>query len=46
MILEASKDALPVQNLPIAVMTRMYVTYNISTNFASTPLSLTVKATQ
>lgn len=46
LILEASKDALPVQNLPIAVMTRMYVTYNISTNFASTPLSLTVKAAQ
>ena len=43
MILEATKDALPVQNLPIAVMTRMYVTYNISTNFASTPISLSVK---
>lgn len=42
-ILEASKDALPVQNLPIAVMTRVYVTYNISTNYASTPIALTVK---
>jgi hypothetical protein len=46
MILEATKDALPVRNLPIAVMTRMYVTYNISTNFASTPLSLTVKSSK
>jgi hypothetical protein len=46
MILEATKDALPVQNLPIAVMTRMYVTYNISTNFASTPISLTVKPSE
>lgn len=43
-ILEASKDALPVRNLPIAVMARLYVTYNISTNYASTPISLTVKS--
>jgi hypothetical protein len=41
-ILEAAKDALPVKNLPIAVMARVYVTYNISTNYASTPISLTV----
>ena len=41
-ILEASKDALPVKNLPIAVMARVYVTYNISTNYASTPISLSV----
>lgn len=42
-ILEAGKDALPVESLPIAVMARVYVTYNISTNYASTPISLTVK---
>jgi hypothetical protein len=42
-ILEAGKDALRVTNLPIAVMVRVYVTYNISTNYASTPISLTVK---
>jgi len=42
-ILEADKGALAVQNLPIAVMARVYVTYNISTNYASTPISLTVK---
>lgn len=45
-ILEAAKDALPVQNLPIAVMVRMYVTYNISTNYASTPISLSVQPSQ
>ena len=43
-ILKASKDALPVNNLPIAVMARLYVTYNISTNYASTPISLTVRS--
>jgi len=43
-ILEASADALPVSNLPIAVMARLYVTYNISTNYASTPISLTVRS--
>lgn len=43
-ILEATKDALPVENLPIAVMVRVYVTYNISTNYASTPVSLSVGA--
>ena len=42
-ILEAAKGALPVKDLPIAVMARVYVTYNISTNYASTPISLTVK---
>ncbi|MCA9073522.1 MAG: PPC domain-containing protein [Planctomycetaceae bacterium] len=41
-ILEAAKDALPVKDLTIAVMARVYVTYNISTNYASTPISLTV----
>ncbi len=41
-ILEAAKDALPVSDLPIAVMARVYVTYNISTNYASSPISLTV----
>lgn len=41
-ILECSKDALAVENLPIAVMTRVYVTYNISTNYASTPIRLSV----
>jgi len=44
MILEVDKNALPVSNLPIAVMARVYVTYNISTNYASTPISLTVKS--
>ena len=43
-IIKASKDALPVNKLPIAVMARLYVTYNISTNYASTPISLTVKS--
>lgn len=43
-VLEAAKDALPVQNLPIAVMVRVYVTYNISTNYASTPISLSVQS--
>jgi hypothetical protein len=43
-VLEAQEDALPVQNLTIAVMARVYVTYNISTNYASTPISLTVKS--
>ena len=42
LILEASSDALAVENLPIAVMARVYATYNISTNYASTPISLTV----
>ena len=41
-VLAAANDALPVENLPIAVMARVFVTYNISTNYASTPLSLTV----
>ena len=41
-VLEAAADALPVNDLPIAVMARVYVTYNISTNYASTPVSLTV----
>ena len=43
-ILQATKDAKPVTDLPIAVMVRMYVTYNISTNFASTPISLSVNS--
>ncbi len=42
MILEANSEALPVNDLTIAVMARVYVTYNISTNYASTPISLTV----
>lgn len=42
-ILEAEANALTVQNLPIAVMARVFVTYNISTNYASTPISLTVQ---
>ncbi len=42
-ILEASNDALQVRQLPIAIMARVYVTYNISTNYASTPIHLTVK---
>ena len=42
-ILEATKDAMPIQNLSIAVMVRVYVTYNISTNYASTPISLSVQ---
>ena len=42
-ILEADRDALPVNDLPIAVMVRVYVTYNISTNYASTPVLFTVK---
>lgn len=41
-ILDAASNALPVTDLPIAVMARVYVTYNISTNYASTPVSLTV----
>jgi hypothetical protein len=45
-ILEASLDALPVRQLPIAVMARVYVSYNISTNFASTPIRLTVNKTE
>ncbi len=43
-ILKADKDALLVSNLSIAVMARLYVTYNISTNYASTPISLTVRS--
>ena len=43
-ILVAAADALAVENLPIAVMARVYATYNISTNYASTPISLTVGA--
>jgi len=45
-ILEATKDAMPIQNLSIAVMVRVYVTYNISTNYASTPISLSVQPPQ
>ncbi len=45
-ILEAAKDALPVQNLHVAVMVRVYVTYNISTNYASTPISLSVQPSE
>ncbi|MEO2037042.1 MAG: PPC domain-containing protein [Planctomycetaceae bacterium] len=41
-VLEAAENALPVTDLPIAVMARVYVTYNISTNYASTPVLLTV----
>jgi hypothetical protein len=41
-VIEASKDAMHVSKLPIAVMARVYVSYNISTNYASTPISLTV----
>ena len=43
-VLEAAADALPVKDLTIAVMARVYVTYNISTNYASTPVSLTVQS--
>ncbi|MEQ9408715.1 MAG: PPC domain-containing protein [Fuerstiella sp.] len=43
-ILEAAGDAPPVQNLPIAVMARLYVTYNISTNYASNSIALSVKS--
>lgn len=42
-VLQADSDAMAVENLPIAVMARVYVTYNISTNYASTPISLSVK---
>ncbi len=42
MILEVSKTAKPVKNLPIAIMARVYVSYNISTNYASTPITLSV----
>ncbi len=41
-VLEATPEALPVRDLNIAVMARVFVTYNISTNYASSPVSLTV----
>lgn len=41
-VLQASEDALPVQQFSIAVMARVYVTYSISTNYASNPILLTV----
>ena len=43
-ILEASPEALCVQDLPIAVLARVPITYSIMTNYASNPIQLTVSA--
>jgi hypothetical protein len=44
-ILQASKTALPVQRLPIAVLARVSITFSITTNYASNPIYLTIPAT-
>jgi len=41
-ILEADEKAMPVENLPIAAMARVSISFSITTNYASNPLSLTV----
>ena len=42
LVLQASEQALPVKDLAIAVMARVFITYNISTNYASNPIGLSV----
>ena len=41
-ILEADAKAVPVERLPIAVLARVSISFSITTNYASNPLSLTV----
>ena len=41
-ILEASDKAKPIENYPIAVVARVSITFSITTNYASTPIMLTI----
>ena len=41
-ILEAEAKALPVERLTVAVLARVGISFSISTNYASNPLSLSV----
>ena len=41
-ILEASRNALLVDQLPVAALARVPITYSIMTNYASNPVDLTV----
>ncbi len=41
-ILQAAKNAEPVDRLPIAVMARVAITFSITTNYCSNPIYLTV----
>lgn len=43
-ILEAEKNALPVERLPIGVLARVSITFSITTNYSSNPLYLTIPA--
>ena len=43
-VLQASADALPVEDLPSALMARVPITYSIFTHYASNPIRLTVRA--
>jgi len=40
--LEASDKAKPIENYPIAVVARVSITFSITTNYASTPIMLTI----
>ncbi len=42
-ILQAAKNATPVERLPIAVLARVAITFSITTNYCSNPVYLTVK---
>ena len=41
-VLEASDKSLAVENLPVAVLARVSITFSITTNYASNPIYLTV----
>ena len=43
-VLEADDKAAPIDRLPIAALARVSVTFSITTNYASNPVYLTVKA--
>jgi hypothetical protein len=42
-VLEASDKAVEVQNLPIAALARVSITFSITTNYASNPIYLTIE---
>ena len=41
-VLEASDKAIPVERLPIAALARVSITFSITTNYASSPVYLTI----
>ncbi len=45
-ILQAAKNAQPVERLPIAVLARVAITFSITTNYCSNPVMLTVRGAE